>query len=62
MIDILDSLRGAPRPVSLLRSEATLAPPMGELAAPKGQTERVPRPNYVIPILNRGTLSVSLIG
>ena len=31
--------------VSFLRSEATLALPLGELAAPLGQTERVPRSN-----------------
>ena len=30
--------------VSFLRSEATLALTMGELAAPKGQTERVSHP------------------
>ena len=49
-------------PVTLVRSEATLALPMGELAAPWGQTERVRRHNYPLPTLNRGTLSVSLFG
>ena len=46
----------------MLRSEATLALPLGELAAPKGQSERVPRHNYPIPNLKRSTLSVSLFG
>ena len=48
--------------LDMVRSEATLALPLGELAAPLGQTERVRRNNYPIPILNLGTLSVSLFG
>ena len=46
----------------MLRSEATLALPLGELAAPMGQTERVQRSDYALLISNRGTLSVSLFG
>ena len=45
-----------------VRSEATLALPMGELAAPKGQSERVPRSNRSYPIVKRSTLLVSLFG
>ena len=50
------------RTPQIVWSEATLALPLGELAAPWGQTERVPRHNYPLPTLNRGTLSVSLFG
>ena len=47
--------------VSFAWSEATLALPMGELAAPKGQTERVPH-HRDAPFSDCGTLSVSLFG
>ncbi len=48
--------------LDMVRSEATLALPLGELAAPLGQAERGPRHNYAIPNLKQSTLSVSLSG
>ena len=48
--------------LDMVRSEVTLALPLGELAAPKGQTERVPRSNGRFPTIKRSTLSVSLFG